>query len=240
VLLPIASHAEQYYTPPGLHPSLPNYLWLEAGSNFGITDDGDPFSHNLSTTQHLVTQLTLAGKTWKAYEEDIAGTTCPLSDVNNYGVDHDPFVYFTDVTNNNDPNAQTCIAHVRPYSEIAADLQNNRVANYNFITPNMCDNMHNCDISVGDSWLSTEIPKIMNSAAYRNGGAIFIIWDEGENSSDSPIGMIVVSALAKGNGYTNSIHYTHSSTLLTMEEIFGLSVRLGASKNATDLSDLFK
>src|SRR5262249_13952825 len=34
-LLPIASHAEQYYNPPGIHPSEPNYLWLVAGTNFG-------------------------------------------------------------------------------------------------------------------------------------------------------------------------------------------------------------
>ncbi len=237
-LLPIASHAEQYYDPPGLHPSLPNYLWLEAGSNFGITDDGDPSSHQLTTAEHLVTQLTLAGKTWKAYEEDIPGTACPLSDVNDYAVRHDPFVYFTDLTNNNNSNSPTCIAHVRPYTQLATDLQNNQVANYNFITPNLCDDMHDCDVSAGDSWLSTQIPKIMNSTAYQNGGAIFITWDEGENNSDGPIGMIVVSPFAK-SGYSNSVHYTHSSTLLTMEEIFGLSVKLGDSANATDLSDLF-
>ena len=36
-LLPMASHAEQYYNPPGVHPSEPNYLWLEAGTNFGVS-----------------------------------------------------------------------------------------------------------------------------------------------------------------------------------------------------------
>src|SRR5438874_5466263 len=44
-LLPMASHAEQYFNPPGIHPSLPNYLWLEAVTNFGILDDNDPISH---------------------------------------------------------------------------------------------------------------------------------------------------------------------------------------------------
>src|SRR4030088_949103 len=39
-LLPMASHAELYFNPPLVHPSLPNYLWLEAGTNFGdFTDD---------------------------------------------------------------------------------------------------------------------------------------------------------------------------------------------------------
>src|SRR5438552_2137996 len=54
-LLPMASHAEQYFNPPGIHPSLPNYLWLEAGTNFSILDDGAPSTHHESTTQHLVT-----------------------------------------------------------------------------------------------------------------------------------------------------------------------------------------
>jgi len=56
-LLPMAAHTEQYYNPPGLHPSEPNYLWLEAGSNFKITNDSDPLRNHLSTTAHLTTLL---------------------------------------------------------------------------------------------------------------------------------------------------------------------------------------
>src|ERR1700679_606748 len=41
-LLPMASHAEQYFNPPNMHPSLPNYLGMEAGTNFGILDDHSP------------------------------------------------------------------------------------------------------------------------------------------------------------------------------------------------------
>jgi hypothetical protein len=50
--------------------------------------------------------------------------------------------------------------------------------------------------------------------------------------------MIVVSPLVKVN-YSNSIHYTHSSTLRTMQEIFGVRPFLRDAANATDLSDLF-
>src|SRR5205823_6532197 len=56
-LLPRAAHAEQYYNPPNMHPSLPNYLWLEAGTNFGILDDNEPSSNHQSTTSHLVNML---------------------------------------------------------------------------------------------------------------------------------------------------------------------------------------
>src|SRR5450755_2911384 len=70
-LLPLASHCEQYFNPPGLHPSEPNYLWLEAGTNFGIFDDNDPASNHQNTTNHLTAQLRRAGISWKTYQEDI-------------------------------------------------------------------------------------------------------------------------------------------------------------------------
>src|SRR5579884_3006023 len=41
-LLPMASYTQQYYNPPNSHPSEPNYLWLEAGSNLGVVDDNPP------------------------------------------------------------------------------------------------------------------------------------------------------------------------------------------------------
>jgi len=60
---------------PDIHPSEPNYLWAEAGTNFGVFNDNDPFSTNGGTNQntnlHLSTLLTQAGKTWKSYQEDI-------------------------------------------------------------------------------------------------------------------------------------------------------------------------
>ena len=243
-LLPMASHAEQFFNPPGIHPSLPNYLWLEAGTNFGILNDNPPSANSQNTSSHLVTLLSAAGISWKAYEEDISGTVCPLTDVNNYAVRHDPFVYFDDVTNFQDPNSLTCIGHIRPYSELAGDLSSGNVAQYNFITPNVCDDMHDrCrptrnQIKQGDTWLANNVPTILNSSAYKNGGALFITWDEA-GTGDGPIGMIVLSPFAKGGGYQNSIHYTHGSTLRTFEEIFGVSPLLGDAANEADLSDLF-
>jgi phosphatidylinositol-3-phosphatase len=241
-LLPMASWCEQYASP--LSPSLPNYLWLEAGTNFGINDDNDPSVNHQASTNHLVTLLNNAGISWKSYQEDISGTYVPLTDTNAYAVRHDPCVYFDDVTGTNDPNYSYGIAHIRPYGELASDLASNTVARYNFITPDLCDDMHdscaplNNPVRQGDDWLSREIPKILNSPAYQNGGAVFITWDE-SSGGDVPIGMIVLSPVARGGGYFNNIPYSHSSTLRTIEEIFGVSPLLGDAANATDLSDLF-
>ncbi len=237
-LLPISSYAQQYYNPPRQHPSEPNYLWLEAGTNFGITNDSNPSANHQSTPNHLVTLLKNAGISWKAYQEDISGTVCPLTSVARYAPKHNPMIFFDDVTDTNNPNSAYCIAHQRPYTELSGDLQNNTVARYNFITPNLCNDMHDCSVGTGDTWLAREVPKILSSQAYKNGGAIFITWDEGEGG-DGPIGMIVVSPNAKGGGYSNTIRYTHSSALRTIQEIFGVTPLLGDAANATDLRDMF-
>ena len=250
-LLPVASHAEQYYNPPNMHPSLPNYLWLEAGTNFGIFDDNDPSQNAQNTGSHLVNLLEAAGISWKTYQEDegsgaFDGTYCPIgNDGNYYDVNHNPFVYFDDVTNNTSSTATRCIQHVRPYSEFLTDLVNNTVPRYNFIVPDLCHDMHegiSCSqanrVLYGDTWLSTEVPKILASQAYLNNGALFITWDEGA-SGDGPIGMIVLSPKAKGRGYANTVAYDHSSTLRTVEEIFGVTPMLGGAASATDLRDLF-
>jgi phospholipase C len=244
-LLPMSSYARAYYNPPGLHPSEPNYLWLEAGTNFGVVDDGSPASNRQSSSLHLVTLLQHANISWKTYQEDISGATCPLETSGRYAVKHNPMAFFDDITGGNNPQSSYCIAHERPYSEFTADLLNNAVAHYNFITPDICNDMHDScapsynSVAQGDSWLAQQIPLILASRAYREGGVILITWDEGEGG-DGPIGMIALSPYARGSGYSNTIHYTHSSTLRTVEELFGVSPLLGDAANAPDLRDLFR
>lgn len=243
-VLPMASHAELYFNPPAVHPSLPNYLWLEAGTSFGIIDDDPPAVNHQRTRRHLVTLLQRKGISWKTYQEDISGRDCPLVASGLYAPKHNPFVYFDDVTDGSNPVSANCIAHVRPFTELAADLAGGTAARYNFITPNQCNDMHNvCPplndaIRQGDTWLSQHLPAILDSAAYKAGGAVFITWDEGA-FSDGPIGMIVLSPFAKGNGYRNFIRYTHGSTLRTLQEIFGVGPFLRDAALQTDLSDLF-
>jgi phosphatidylinositol-3-phosphatase len=93
------------------------------------------------------------------------------------------------------------------------------------------------------------VPLITESDEYKGGGALFIIWDEAEDSgkfSDGPIGMFLLSPFAKGGGkkaFSNSIHYDHSSTLKTLQEIFGVGHPLlgaVAEPETKDLSDLFR
>jgi phospholipase C len=242
-LLPMGAHAEQYYNPPGLHPSEPNYIWLEAGTAYGVSTDADPQYNHIASSMHLVSLLERAGISWKAYVEGIDGTRCPLVSHDLYAVKHNGTLFFEDVTEHNDPQSAHCIAHERPYSELAADLRANSVAYYDLIIPDLCDDMHNIcpptnnSIKNGDNWLAQNLPVIFDSQAYQGYGVVIIAWDEGL-AGDGPIGLIVLSPNAK-RGYANTIHYTHSSTLRTVEEFFGVTPLLGDAAQATDLSDLF-
>lgn len=244
-LLPLASRAERYENPPGVHPSLPNYLWLEAGQDFGIRDDNDPARNHQATQAHLTAQLDAAGIPWKTYQEGIDGTSCPLRARGRYAPKHNPMVYFDDVTGTNDAHSASCIAHERPYGELAGDLAAGTVPRYAFITPDLCHDMHDTcgllsnPITQGDTWLAGAVPAILNSAAYRDNGALFITWDEGEGGGDGPIGLLALSPHAKGHGYRNAIPYTHSSLLATLQRIFGVGPPLGDAATATDLRDLF-
>lgn len=261
-LIPVAAHAEQYFNPPGNHPSLPNYLWLEAGTNFGILKDIRPKQAHIRTNLHLVDLLENASITWKAYAEPDFGnpdfTDCPL-DFSEVDVNHVPFGYFSDVSDHFSPSAARCIAHVKPYSHLATDLASGTActpalitsgtscyAQYNFITPNLCHDGHEgvspCDPNEpadntlrGDTWLKDiGVPAITGSKVYPKDGVLFILWDEGEDSGfpDGPIAMFVLSPFAKTD-FQNTTHYDHSSMLKTFQEIFGVTPLLGGAANAT-------
>jgi len=291
---------------PHIHPSEPNYLWAEAGTNFGVLNDNDPFrvpgGTNQNTNQHLSTLLTKAGKTWKSYQEDIdlmrsasgqlidvplpqnlrtspivsfSGIFAPgyLNEYNdsnqfNYAVKHNPMAYFTDTNGGNDTTTSNPLAgHYAPLQQLAFDLAEDRVADYNWITPNQFNDQHTAltggfagltgdaaNIRQGDNFLSRIVPVIMSSKAYKDGGVIILWWDESESDGTSgdngddfnhTIGEIVISNLAHENEnglpYASSIDFTHSSDLRTMQEIFHVKATSGGSPflgDAANATDL--
>lgn len=233
-LLPMAGRASNFLDKLPQLPSEPHYVWIEAGTNafsdHTFTNDNNPSSSNsTSSTAHLSTQLTAAGFSWLSYQEGLNSTsgTCPIATSGNYAPKHDPFIFFKDVAGN--PPSKTnafCTAHHKPYSAFAADLTNNRVAAYNFITPNQCHDMHSnsCTgssdpIKQGDTWLSQNVPAILT---YINShqGVLLIAWDEPVGSTGT-IPLIVLGPHVKPN-FVSSVTYTHGSIVKSIEQIFGL------------------
>jgi phospholipase C len=236
-------------------PSLasePHYIWMEAGTNafsdHTFTTDSDPSSSNsTSSTAHLVTQIKNAtnGVTWMSYQEGINSSTgaCPIATSGFYHAKHNPFVFYKDVSGN--PPSKTnayCDAHHKDYSALAADLTNNTVSSYVFITPNQCHDMHGqsgCPdsntIRSGDNWLKANLPAMI-SYANAHAGVIFITWDEPAGSTK--MAFIAVGPQVKV-GYTGSVSYNHSSMVKSVEKILQVPI-LSKVSGANDLADLFK
>ncbi len=181
----------------------------------------------------------------------------------NYAAKHNPMIFFTDTNGGGCPAMPS--THYPPLQQLALDLQSNKLADYIWISPNQYNDQHSSlklgygslgstdqgSIAQGDNFLAGVIPLIMASDAYKNGAAILLWWDEteGGDTAQFTIPFIVISKNAHKNvgglPYSNTIKYSHSSFLRTMQEIFdvdpdaGFSF-LGDAVNATDMRDLFK
>jgi phosphatidylinositol-3-phosphatase len=191
----------------------------------------------------------------------------------NFAAKHDGQLFFT-ATNGgtatapdfspSNPEAQ----FYAPLQQMSADLASNTVAKYNLITPDQHNDMHTAlntnftyngvtyaagtdaeQIALGDNFLSQIVPMIEASQAFQNNGEIVIWNDETEGETGSVPGVytsmeIVISKLAKGNAYINTIQYDHSSDLATLQNIFGVAAGpdgyLGGAADATTLADLYK
>ncbi len=277
----------------GLHPSLPNYISMEAANPEGLNGNGDAMPDNYPiTAPHLTQSLNNAGLSWRYFGENLPGqgTSCFMNDGGTnarkpYSLDHNPFAYFTDIQ-----VTSTCLAHIRPFQEVCAALgytaQSSQSAQwsapcsnmtaasagtpsrYNFIVPNDWDqgehlstdpagggsaamampsnsaypnNGQGCGACQSDFYLSQIVPTIVNSPAYKNGSsALFVMFDEADEGSVAPSGMMVVSPFAK-NMYASPIAYQGwGSYVRSMQEIFGVTTPwIGNAGASTDFSDFF-
>lgn len=246
------------------HPSLPNYLSAISGSFQGIWDDCNPgsdvtcepeaFNSSLTNAQYsnaanqphlfngqtIVDQLEAHQLTWKAYMQSLPSTDAASDNYNNYAVRHDPFVYFANIQNNS-----ARMQRIVPFTALSQDLQSGSVPNFAWISPDVCNDMHGTDscssydslIKQGDTFIHSTVQEIMSSAAWKEGAAIAITWDEsGDNTGccGSPTGtggtilgggnvpLIVISSTNSRHSVLSTGSYNHYSLLATIESLWNL------------------
>ncbi len=199
------------------HPSLPNYLALTSGSTWGIADDG---YHRLPAGG-LGAQLTSARIPWRAYMEGM--TNGCFNSPYPYALKHNPFAYY----------GGSCPSQVVNFSHFAADMRT-EVPRFVWITPGLCHDGHDCSTATADRWLSQTVPLILATDAWKNNGLLFITWDEGEDSANHVLTLVIQPHPVE----RSSAHaYNHYSMLAAIEDRLGLA-RLGRAANASPMTDL--
>jgi hypothetical protein len=206
------------------HPSLPNYLALTGGSTFGITDDCTDCSVPGSG---LAGQLSSKPVSWKAYMEDMPRACFTGADAGGYAKKHDPFVYYRSLVS----DQQRC-ANVVPLGQLAGDERAHRLPSFVWISPNLCHDMHDCDVATGDKFLAGLVPPLLAALGPRS--LLILTWDEG--SSDSGCCRLaagghiatVLAGTAARPGARLTAAVDHYSVLQLIEDLFGLP-RLGGA-----------
>ncbi len=231
------------------HPSLPNYIAATSGDTQGISDDCQP-SECSKNVQSLFGQLRARGGTWNAYNESMP-SACDLeggsgsNPAGDYAPKHNPAAYYLPLRH---ACRQRDVSLGTPSSgAFARALKSDGLAGFTFITPNLCNDTHDCPVATGDAWLANWLPAIVSSHAYRAGSvAIFITWDEGEgggsddcalNTTDGGchVGMVVVSPSTQ-RGTRSALLFNHYSLLKTTEQLLGIKTFLGHANDRSSRS----
>lgn len=208
------------------HPSQPNYLALFSGSTQGVTGDQCPFNFSADS---LGSELIAAGISFRGYAESMpsAGYTgChavpdKLHSRWLYMRKHVPWADFT--------NLPLSVSY--PYTEPLAKAP----AQFVWITPNMCNDVHDCPIATGDKWASKNLPKLIEWDA-ANDGLLILTFDENDGSPGNQIPTILIGNVNAGPFSQTVNHY---SVLRTIEDIFGVKA-LGSAASASPIEGVVK
>ncbi len=203
------------------HPSLPNYLALIGGSTFSVTTDCTQCYLNAPTLPDL---LEAGGRTWKSYQEDLP-SPCFSGDTATYFQKHNPFLYFDPIR----LDAARCQQGVVNLDELQIDLERHTLPDFFFITPNICNDAHNCDVRTSDLWLGKLVPFILAYPDMQRDGLLVITWDEGQGDhgccgmdpAGGRVATLLLSPLAR-RGFQDDTPYTHYSLLKTIAAAWGL------------------
>ena len=217
------------YVDHAIHPSLPNYIAATSGGTQGVVDDGFPSVHPLSV-DNIFRQVRAIGKVSKSYEEAMPGN-CSLQSTDRYAVKHNPAAYFVD-----GDDRTACERDNVAFDHFFPDLASG-LPDFSLITPDICNDMHDCSVAIGDKWLQDVVTGITESATYHEGRtAIFIVFDESEGAGTMPFIAIGPSIKAGTNAAVELDHY---SLLAFTEDALGIATRLGQAAGATSMADAF-
>jgi hypothetical protein len=228
--------ATQYYA--YTQPSISNYLMLTTGRILTNDDSQTPLTLPVSA-DNVVRELIASGKTWKQYAESIPSVGYIGGNSSCCGgqfyTRHVPLPYMTDA------QAARQLTNIVPFTQFATDLANNALPNYSFITPNGCNDAHDCGLNVADNWLMMNIDPLIKSPLFQSDGLLIIVFDESASDNTNgggQVAAVIVSPFGKG-GYKSTTIYQHESVLRLMLEGLGVKTLPGAAATAPKMWEFF-
>lgn len=214
------------------HPSLPNYLALVSGSTQGLTDTCRDCAFAGASLADTIEE---SGRTWKTYAEGLPAPGFAGSSSGRYVKRHNPFLYFTRVL-----SQPRRVARVVPLERLATDLARRRLPDFSLVIPDLCNDMHDCSVQRGDTWLDAFLAPLLGNPQL-SGGAIFVTFDESFEDDATGGGRIATLVLGpKVRPHARSrTHYTHYSLLRTIEDAWQLP-HLGNSAGSVPITGIWR
>jgi phosphatidylinositol-3-phosphatase len=207
------------------HPSLPNYLALTSGSTHGISSDCTDCQVSAA---NIVDQLEAAGVSWGAYLEDVPTPCFRGAGSRGYAKKHNPFIYYRDIAG----SPARCRKLVG-FGQLATDLRSGGLPAYAWISPNLCDDGHDCGVGAGDRFLARTVPALLRVLGPH--GFLVLTWDEGVSDRGCcgvTHGGHIATILA-GPGVVPGARehrpVDHYGVLATIEQALGLPPLAGAA-----------
>jgi hypothetical protein len=220
------------------HPSLPNYLALTSGSTQGVSSDCTECHVGAS---NIVDQLEAAGISWKAYLEDEPSACFQGAAAGGYAKKHNPFIYYNDIAR----SPRRC-GRLVGFSQLAADLRRGRLPTYTWISPNLCDDGHDCGVAGSDRFLARAAPALLRELGPQ--GFLVLTWDEGSSERRCCGGVArggriatILAGPGVRRGGRDDRPVDHYGVLGTIEEALGVPPLAGAAEPSSGrLSELFE
>jgi phosphatidylinositol-3-phosphatase len=203
------------------HPSQPNYLALFSGSTQDVTDDRCPL--NLGARPNLARQLIDSGHTFVGYSEGLPSVGYTGCAAGRYAAKHNPWVNFSNV-----PPALN-----QPATAFPTDFS--ALPTVAFLTPDLCNDMHDCSVSTGDSWLRSHLDAYVHWAREHN-SLLVVTFDEDDESSANRVLTFISGAGVRPGRYNQPVD--HFGLLSTLEGLYGLG-RLGSAATALPITDIW-
>jgi phosphatidylinositol-3-phosphatase len=101
------------------------------------------------------------------------------------------------------------------------------------VIPNLCNDLHDCSVATGDTWLSSHM-KAYASYALSNDSLLIVTFDEDNGSHANHIYTVFVGDDVKPGSYSQTIN--HFSVLRTLKDSYCLP-HDGAAASATPITN---